>query len=123
MHLAHDPAAPPAPTIACDAFLAVDIRVGRVVAAEPFPEARKPAIKLTIDFGPGVGVRRSSAQLTRHYTPETLVGRMVAAVVTCAPRRIGPFTSEVLTLGFPDSDGEVVLFAPDHDTPLGGRLF
>lgn len=123
MHLTHDPAAPPAPTIAFDEFLTVDIRVGTVISAEFFPEARKPAFKLTIDFGAGVGVKRSSAQITEHYTPATLVGRQVAAVVNFAPRRIGPFTSEVLTLGFPDAAGAVVLFAPDHATPNGGRLF
>ena len=123
MHLTHDPAAPPAPTIDFDAFLAVDIRIGTVIAAEAFPQARKPAIKLTIDLGPGVGIRRSSAQLTRHYTPDALVGRRVAAVVNFAPRQIGPFVSEVLTLGFPDADGSVVLFTPDHGVPDGGRLF
>jgi tRNA-binding protein len=123
MHLRHDPAAPPAPPITFEQFLAVDVRVGRVVAAEPFPEARKPAYKLTIDFGPAVGTKRSSAQLTERYTPETLVGRLVAAVVNFPPRQIGPFLSEVLTLGFPDADGAVVLVAPDGDVPVGGRLF
>lgn len=123
MHLSHDPADPPAEPIDFDDFLKVDIRIGRIVAAEPFPEARKPAYKLTIDFGPGVGIKRSSAQIVRHYTREELTGRMVAAVVNFPPRQIGKFMSEVLTLGFPDADGEVVLFAPDHDVPVGGRLF
>jgi tRNA-binding protein len=123
MHLLHDPAAPPADPIGFDQFLAVDIRVGTIVAAEPFPEARKPAFKLTIDFGPGLGTRRSSAQITRHYAADTLVGRQVAAVVNFPPRQIGRFMSEVLTLGFPDQDGEVVLFAPDQAVPNGGRLF
>src|SRR5579859_3294186 len=123
MHVRHDPEAPPAAAITFEQFLAVDIRVGRVLAAEPFPEARKPATKLTIDFGPAIGVKRSSAQITEHYAPETLVGRQVAAVVNFPPRQIGKFMSEVLTLGFPDAQGAVVLFAPDQDVPLGGRLF
>jgi tRNA-binding protein len=123
MHVRHDPEAPASEPITFEQFLAVDIRVGRVVAAEPFPEARKPAWKLTIDFGPTIGAKRSSAQLTEHYTPETLVGRQVAAVVNFPPRQIGKFMSEVLTLGFPDAQGAVVLFAPDEDVPLGGRLF
>ena len=123
MHVRHDPEAPPGELITFEQFLAVDIRVGRVVAAEPFPEARKPAYKLTIDFGPTIGAKRSSAQLTEHYTVETLVGRMVAAVVNFPPRQIGKFMSEVLTLGFPDAQGAVVLFAPDQDLPVGGRLF
>ena len=106
-----------------DAFMACDVRVGEVVRAEPFPEARKPAYKLTIDFGPDVGVKRSSAQITRHYTLDQLPGRKVAAVVNFAPRQIGPFMSEVLTLGFPDADGEVVLVGVDRDVPNGGRLF
>jgi len=110
-------------TISFDAFLAVDIRVGRIVRAEPFPEARKPAIRLWIDFGPEIGEKKSSAQLTRHYTPGTLVGRRVLAVVNFPPRQIGPVMSEVLTLGVPDAAGEVVLIAPDQDVPLGGRLF
>ena len=110
-------------TISYDDFLKVDIRVGTVVNAEPFPEARKPAFKLTIDFGPEIGVKKSSAQITRHYTLEMLVGRQVAAVVNFPPRQIGPFMSQVLTLGFPDSDGEVVLIAPSQGVPKGGRLF
>ena len=111
------------PTIAFDDFMKVDIRVGRIVKAEPFPEARKPAFKLQIDFGPEIGVKKSSAQITRHYTLEELEGRKVAAVVNFSPRQIGPFMSEVLTLGFPDADGEVVLVGVDRDLPLGGRLF
>ncbi len=123
MHLLHDPAAPPADPVGFDDFLRVDIRVGRIVAAEPFPEARKPSLKLTIDFGPGVGVKRSSAQIAALYAPEALAGRMVAAVVNFPPRQIGKFMSEVLTLGFPDAQGRVVLFAPDSDVPPGARLF
>ena len=123
MHVSHDPAAPESKEIGFDAFLAVDIRVGTVVAAEPFPEARKPAIKLVIDFGPVIGLKRSSAQITEHYTPETLVGRQVAAVVNFPPRQIGKFLSEVLTLGFADAAGAVVLFAPDQPVPDGSRLF
>jgi tRNA-binding protein len=123
MHMNHAEDAPAAPEIAFDQFLAVDIRVGTVVAAEPFPEARKPAYKLTIDFGPTIGRKRSSAQITEHYTPEELVGRQVAAVVNFPPRQIGPMLSEVLTLGFPDADGKVVLVAPSLAVPNGGRLF
>jgi tRNA-binding protein len=123
MHLIHDPNAPAAAAIDFDQFLAVDIRVGTIVAAEAFPEARKPALKLRIDFGPGVGVKQSSAQITRHYEPATLIGRQVAAVVNFPPRQIGKFKSEVLTLGFPDESGEVVLFSPDLKVPDGARLF
>ncbi len=113
----------PAAEISFADFLKVDIRIGTIVTAEPFPEARKPAIKLRIDFGDPVGVKKSSAQITRHYRPETLVGKKVAAVINFPPRQIGPFMSEVLTLGFPDADGEVVLFSPDVDVPDGARLF
>ena len=123
MHVTHDPAAPVADAIAFVDFLKVDIRVGTIVATDPFPEARKPALKLTIDFGPAIGTKRSSAQVTEHYVPDALVGRQVAAVVNFPPRQIGKFMSEVLTLGFPDENGSVVLFAPDHRVPDGGRLF
>ena len=109
--------------IAFGDFRKVDIRVGRVVEALPFPEARKPALKLTIDFGPEIGRRKSSAQITKYYDPGQLVGRLVLAVVNFPPRQIGPMRSEVLTLGVPDPDGEVVLVHPGLDVPLGGRLF
>lgn len=122
MHRVPDAGEPIAPQIGFDDFLAVDIRVGTIVAADPFPEARKPAIKLLIDFGP-LGTRRSSAQITDHYAPEALVGRQVAAVVNFPPRQIGPMMSEVLTLGFPDADGRVVLVSPGQPVPDGGRLF
>jgi tRNA-binding protein len=114
---------PAAPRIAFDDFIKIDVRVGTVLTAEAFPQARKPAYKLTIDFGPDIGVKKSSAQITRHYAPETLIGRQVAAVVNFAPRQIGPFMSEVLTLGFPDAEGEVVLISPSLAVPNGGRLF
>jgi tRNA-binding protein len=109
--------------IAYDDFAKVDIRVGTVARAEPFPEARKPALKLWVDFGPEVGTRKTSAQLTRHYDPAALVGRQVAAVVNFAPKQIGKFLSECLVLGFPDGDGAVVLVGPDRPVPDGGRLF
>jgi tRNA-binding protein len=109
--------------IGFDDWLQVDIRIGTVIEALPFPEARKPALKLRIDFGPVIGLKRSSAQVTELYTPEQLLGRQVAAVVNFAPRQIGPFLSEVLTLGLPDPDGAVVLIAPDRPVPNGGRLF
>ena len=123
MHLLHDASSPPAPEIAFDQFLAVDIRVGTIVAADPFPEARKPAYKLTIDFGPVIGQKRSSAQITELYELGELVGRQVAAVVNFPPRQIGPMRSEVLTLGFPDEQGRVVLVSPSQPVPNGARLF
>jgi tRNA-binding protein len=110
-------------TITYDDFTKVDIRVGTIVGAEPFPEARKPAIKLRVDFGPEIGVRKSSAQIAVHYKPDALIGKQVAAVVNFPPRQIGPFMSEVLVLGFPDANGAVVLFSPDLKVPDGGKLF
>lgn len=109
--------------IGFDDFLKVDIRVGTIVEAEPYPEARKPAIKLVIDFGGAIGRKKSSAQITKHYRPEELAGRQVLAVVNFPPRQIGKFMSEVLTLGVPDAEGEVVLIAPDQGVPQGARLF
>jgi len=111
------------PPIAFDDFLKVDIRVGVIERAEPYPEARKPAFKLWIDFGPDIGVKKSSAQITRHYDVTSLPGRQVLAVVNFPPRQIGRFMSEVLTLGLPDKDGEVVLLTPDKPVPVGGRMY
>ena len=110
-------------TISYPDFEKLDIRVGTIIDAQPFPEARSPALKLTIDFGAEVGVKRSSAQITVHYRPDQLIGRQVCAVVNFPPRQIGPFISEVLTLGLPDEDGAVVLVRPDFKVPNGGRLF
>ncbi len=123
MHLSHDPAAPAADPIDFARFLTVDIRVGTIMEAREFPEARKPAYRLLIDFGPTIGRRRSSAQITDLYQPNELVGQQVAAVVNFPPRQIGPMMSEVLCLGFPDADGRVVLVQPSRPVPDGGRLF
>jgi tRNA-binding protein len=113
----------PAPPVSFDDWLKVDIRIGTIVQAEPFPQARKPSWKLLIDFGPVIGRKKSSAQIVANYTAEALVGRQVTAVVNFPPRQIGPFMSEVLTLGFPDESGEVVLVGPSKSVPNGGRLF
>lgn len=110
-------------TISFEEFMKVDIRVGVITRAEPFPEARKPAFKIWVDFGPDLGVRKSSAQITRHYDVETLLGRKVLAVVNFPPRQVGPVMSEILVLGVPDEDGEVVLLKPDKDVPIGGRMY
>lgn len=115
--------ATPAPRISFDDFMKVDVRVGTIVSAEPFPEAKNPAIKMMIDFGPEIGIKKSSAQITKYYKPDRLPGKRVAAVVNFPPRQIGPLMSEVLTLGFPDEEGAVVLFSPDHAVPNGARLF
>ena len=113
----------PAQQITFEDFLKVDVRVGTIVDVQDFPEARKPAFKLTIDFGAAIGRKKSSAQITKHYSRDSLLGRQVAAVINFPPRQIGPFMSEVLTLGFPDADGEVVLIGPDLAVPDGGPLF
>ncbi len=123
MHANHDPAALPGEPIGFDDFLKVDIRVGTIVSAAPFPEARKPAYQLVIDFGPVIGTRKSAAQITEHYAIDDLPGTQVAAVVNFPPRQIGKFMSEVLTLGFPDAAGKVVLMRPNTAVPNGGRLF
>lgn len=123
MHLIPDPDTGTAALIDFDQFLAVDIRVGRVLSAKPLQDARKPAYVLTIDFGAQIGVKRSSAQITEHYSVDDLPGRLVAAVVNFPPRQVGKMMSEVLTLGFPDASGAVVLFAPDREVPIGSRLF
>lgn len=123
MHIDHDIGQPAAEPITFDDFLRIDIRIGTIVEAEPFPEARKPAFKLKIDFGPAIGVKKSSAQIVDRYALDELVGRQVAAVVNFPPRQIGKFLSEVLTLGFADDAGAVILFAPDIPVPNGSRLF
>jgi tRNA-binding protein len=123
MHLTHDPSAPAADAIGFDDFLKVDIRVGTIVSAEPYPEARKPAYKLLIDFGPAIGRKTSSAQITENHALADLPDRQVAAVVNFPPRQIGKFMSQVLTLGFADASGAVMLFAPDRPVPNGSRLF
>ena len=123
MHLAHAPDASQAAEIGFDQFLGVDIRMGTVISAEPFPEARKPACKLVIDFGPVIGIKKSSAQITDRYELADLPGRQIAAVVNFPPRQIGKFMSEVLTLGFADESGAVILFSPDSPVPNGARLF
>lgn len=123
MHFVSNPEATATAIISFEDFLALDIRVGKVIAAEPLKNARKPAFVLTIDFGAMIGVKKSSAQITEHYRIDDLPGRVIAAVVNFPPRQVGSVMSEVLTLGFPDANGAVVLFAPDHAVPLGSRLF
>ena len=123
MHVHHDQVSPAAAEIGFDDFLRVDIRIGTIIEAKPFPEARKPAFKLKIDFGPAIGIKKSSAQIVDRYTLEDLAGRQVAAVVNFPPRQIGKYMSEVLTLGFADEEGAVILFAPDRKVPDGSRLF
>lgn len=123
MHMNHNSTDPVADLITFEQFLAVDIRVGRIVSASPVVDARKPSFRLSIDFGAIIGIKTSCAQITEHYTPETLAGRMVAAVVNFPPRQIGKTMSQVLTLGFPDEQGAVVLVAPSMNVPIGGRLF
>jgi len=123
MHIDHDIGQPVAAAVSFDDFLRVDIRIGTIVEAEPFPEARKPAFKLKIDFGAAIGIKKSSAQIVDRYALDQLPGRQVAAVVNFPPRQIGKFLSEVLTLGFADADGAVILFAPDTPVPNGSRLF
>ncbi len=123
MHIEHHADEPAAEAITFGDFLKIDVRIGRIVKVEEFPEARKPAYKLTIDFGAIIGTRKSSAQITENYDPVGLMGKLVAAVVNFPPRQIGKFMSEVLTVGFPDQDGKVVLFSPDKDVSPGARLF
>jgi len=122
VHLTDSPESGPVDETSFDTFRQIDIRVGTIIEAAPLEGARKPSIRLLIDFGPGVGKKKSSAQITEHYSPEQLVGRQVAAVVNFPPRQIGKFMSEVLTLGFPYTDDRIVLFAPDHPVPNGARL-
>ena len=123
MHLDHDPATPPGDEIGFEDFLRVDVRVGTVLSAEPYPEARKPSLKLLIDFGPGIGEKKSCAQIAARYNADDLIGRQIAAVVNFPARQIGKAISEVLTLGFADESGQVVLFRPDAAVPNGSRLF
>ena len=123
MHGSHSLEARPAPLIAFEEFLGIDVRVGTIIEARAFPEARRPALKLLIDFGPTIGRKKSSAQITAYYNAEDIFGRQIAAVVNFPPRQIGKFISEVLTLGFPDEKGAVVLFSPDRVIPNGSRLF
>lgn len=123
MHLSHEADSVAGPSISFDDFLKVDIRIGTITKVSPFPQARKPAYQLEIDFGAGVGIRKSSAQITENYGADELVGRQIAAVVNFPPRQIGKFMSEVLTLGFADDKGAVILFSPDQAVPNGSRLF